>query len=382
LDVQGISIKGNTNCTSIFYARDVARSRFIDINVFEANNATGIGFNLLGVQLNYFESCYCSQNRQAMSFPPNIGCYMAVSSMLLNSTNNTFIRCYMEGGVTAGDMKFGYWLQTADQNTFIGGAAEALRTYGLLISTTSKMNTFIGTGFESASSTADIADAGTNNTFINCYSSKVLSLQGSRGLVQGGYHERIEIISAGNRNTIDSAVVNNWASGSGGLVDAGTGTRSTNVYDIDTASYKTDIKPRFLAYVPASVTNATGNGLASVLSMSEFYDDNNNFVGTTFTAPIAGRYQFCATVSLSALSTAATLGTFEIVTTQKTYINQYGLNPKAGALQTAMTISVVAFMSAGDTAFARVTVAGMAGDTATIIGNGSNLWSTFSGVLV
>jgi hypothetical protein len=302
--------------------------------------------------------------------------------MLLNSTNNTFQRCYMEGGVLAGDMKIGYWLQTADQNTFIGGASEALRTYGVLIGTASKVNTFIGTGFESASATADIADAGTNNSFINCYSSKVTSLQGSRALIQGGYYERIEVLGSGVRNTIDSAVYNNWASGAGGISDAGVGTIARNLYDFDTSAYRTDIKPRFLVYVPASVTNVTGNGATHTVAFSEVFDDNNNFAANTFTAPITGRYQLNATVSLSALSTAATIATLEIVTSNRTFHTELGLNPKAGGLQTQLTLSVVADMDVSDTAIVRVIVAGMAGDTVTLIGNGTTMWSTFSGSLV
>jgi len=377
--VGGFTVKGNTNATSIFYLRDVARGKFFDLNAYEANNAAGIGFNLLGVQLCNFKSIVCSQNRQAMSFPPNVGCYVAVSGMLLNSTNNVFDQCYFEGGVTAGDMKIGMWLQTADQTTVIGGSSEAQRTYGLLIGTASKMNTFIGTGFESASSTADISDGGLNNTLINCYSSKSVLLGGRGATIEGGYFERVEVQAAAVRTKLNNFVYNNWTSGSGGLFDAGTGTVSNNLFDFDTSSYRQDIKSRFFAYVPASVANATGNGLASTLSMTEVYDDNNNFIGTTFTAPITSRYQLNAGVNLSALTVAATLATLEIVTTNRILTQQMGLNPKAGALQASLSVGGVVDMTAGQTAFVRVTVAGMVGDTATILGNATTMWSFFSG---
>lgn len=382
LDVQGFSIKGNANTTSLLYLRDVARSIFKDINVYEAENTAGIGFNFLGVQLNYFESLYCSQDRQVMASPPYNGLYMAVSSMLLNSTNNTFVRCYTEGGVTAGDMKIGIYLQSADQNTFIGGASESLRTYGLIVSTNSKMNTFIGTGFESLSATADITDTGLNTSYINCYSSKSTIFQGTRCLIQGGYYERIQIDAAATRNTIDSPVINNWVSGAGGLFDSGTGTISRNVFDTDTGLYRQNIKPNFLAYAPADVLNQTGNGNQVTVAFAEIFDDNNNFNSNTFTAPITGRYQLNATVSLSVLTVAATLTSLRIVTSNRTYLIQKGLNPKVGGLQDAITLSVIADMDAADTATVTIQVDGMAGNTATVVGNATNMWTTFSGSLV
>lgn len=382
IDVQGISIQGNTNTTSILYLRDVARSRFVDINVYDAENTAGIGFNFLGIQLNYFESLMCSQDRQAMTYPPYIGMQMVVSSMLLNCTNNTFVRCYAEGGVAAGDMKIGFRLYEATQNVFIGGASESLQTYGMTIGPVCSMNTFIGTGFESTSSTADILDGGLGTEFINCYASKSVVLQGSRAKIQNGYYERIEIQSGSIRNTIDSAAINHWATGAGGLFDSGTGTITRNIYDSDLAAYITDIKPRFSAWAPADVLNQTGAGAQVTVGFSEIFDDNNNFSSDTFTAPITGRYQLNAVVSLSALSTAATLTSLRIITSNRTYLTTKGLNPKAGGLQDSISMSVVADMDAGDTATVTIQVDGMAGDTASIIGNASTMWTTFSGMQV
>ena len=382
IDVQGISIKGNTNTTSLLYLRDVARSRFVDINVYDAENTAGIGFNFLGIQLNYFESLMCSQDRQSMTYPPYIGMQMVVSSMLLNCTNNTFVRCYAEGGVAAGDMKIGWRLYEASQNVFMGGASESLQTYGMTIGPLCSMNTFMGTGFESISSTADIVDGGLGTEFINCYASKSVILQGSRAKIQNGYYERIEIQSGSIRNTIDGSSINHWASGAGGLFDSGTGTITRNIYDSDLAAYKTDIKPRFLAFVPSTATNQTGNGAQATLVCNEVYDDNSNFNTSTFTAPITGRYQLNAFVSLDALSTAATFTSLRIITSNRTYLTTKGLNPKAGGLQDSISMSVVADMDAGDTATVTIQVEGMAGNTVSIIGHASTMWTTFSGSLV
>jgi hypothetical protein len=382
IHISGISIKGNANTTSLLYLRDVARSNFKDINVYEANNSTGVGFDFLGIQLNHFEDLYCSQDRQTMLFPPYIGLQLRVSSMLLNSTNNTFVSCYTEGGVAAGDMKIGMRLYEATQNTFIGGASESVQTYGLTIGAISSMNTFIGTGFESISSTADIADGGISNSFINCYSSKSVLLQGTRTLLQGGFFERIQIDAGSVRNKIDSLTINHWASGSGGLFDSGTGTISKNVYDSDTSLYKIDIKPSFLAYADASIANVTGNNNVYQLNLVEAFDDNNNFNEGTFTAPITGRYQLNAVVSLVSLSTSAAIAILEISTTARNYHTENGLNPKTGGLQTQLTLSTVAYMNAGDTAVVKVTVQGMAGNTVTVLGNATTMWTTFSGSLV
>lgn len=279
-------------------------------------------------------------------------------------------------------MKIGFRLYEATQNVFIGGASESLQTYGMTIGPVCSMNTFIGTGFESISSTADILDGGLGTEFINCYASKSVVLQGSRAKIQNGYYERIEIQSGSIRNTIDSAAINHWASGAGGLFDSGTGTITRNIYDSDLAAYITDIKPRFLARAPADVLNQTGAGAQVTIGFSEIFDDNNNFSSDTFTAPITGRYQLNAVVSLSALSTAATLTSLRIITSNRTYLTTKGLNPKAGGLQDSISMSVVADMDAGDTATVTIQVEGMAGDTASIIGNASTMWTTFSGMQV
>ena len=382
IHVSGLTIKGNSSTTSLLYLRDVARSSFIDLNVLEADNVSGVGFDLLGVQLCYFERCMCSQDRQAMTSAPYIGIQFRVSAMLLKCTNNLVNGCYWEGDGSPTGIKIGIRLYEGDQNTFTGGSSESVRTYGVSVGTFSKMNTFIGVGFESANATQDIIDGGVSTKYLNCYASKSMLLQGRNAVIDGGAYERIEVQSGAVRNKVQNCDVNHWATGAGGLVDAGTGTLTHNVYDEDAGEYLQDIAPKFLAFAPADMVNQTGAGTAVTVAFAEVIDDNGNFNSNTFTAPISGRYKFSAGVSLKALSTAATFAALEIVTSNRTYRTEQGLNPKAGALQTAISLAVdVMDMDAGDTAFVRLTVSGMAGDTATIIGNASTLWTTFSGGL-
>lgn len=377
--LQGFTIKGNTNTTANLFLADVARSEFKDINTLDANHSSGYGFVLAGCQLNTFIECMCSQDRQAMTYPPYGGVNIIVSTMLLGSTNNTFISCYFEGSNLITGINVGIRVYEGDQNTFLGGAAEGCYVYGMTVGTLSRMNTFIGVGFESINATADYVDGGVTNQFINCYSSNKVILQGSQANISGGLYENITIQAGAKNNRISNLVYNHWTSGAGGIFDSGTGTETSNLYNEDTTSYTINIKPNFLAYAPADVSNVTGNSTEYTIGFVEAFDDNNNFSSDTFTAPVTSRYALNATVTLKSLSTAATFIILKIKTSNRTYVIQNGLNIKTGAQLTTLSLPVIADMDAGDTAFVTVTVDGMAGDTAAIVGNASNMWTTFSG---
>jgi hypothetical protein len=384
VNISGFTVEGNSNVDRIIVAKALARCQWTDINVREAKSASGIGFVFQGCQLSRFDSLVCSTNRQSMASPPYEAFNIEALSPFGNSSNNTFRNLYAEGnGRVASTIEIGVRISGGDQNTFLGGSPESCGIYGLLVSATCRFNTFIGVGFENLNATgADVGDGGISTKYINCYSSQKFLIQGRSICVDGGYFERIQIDAGSLRNRIDNAVINNWATGAGGLFDSGTGTETNDIYDADLAAFIQNIRPRFLAYVPATVTNQTGNGAQATIGFSEVFDDNNNFASSTFTAPITGRYQFNVYVSLQSLSTAATLTLLRIVTSSRTYLTQKGLNPKTGGLQDAISMSVVAAMSAGDTATVTIQVDGMAGDTVSIIGNASNMWTTFSGSLV
>lgn len=384
LNLKNVTIQGNSSTTNIVNAIAIARCQWNDVNVREANGTAGVGFRFQGVQLSRFEGLMCSQDRQAMTNAPEEGIQIEALSPFGNSSNNTFVNCYFEGaGNVTNTIEVGIRMSGGDQNTFIGGSPESCGTWGLLIASNCRYNTFINVGFENlAADGGDYADGGESTKFINCYSSEKAVFQGRQCTVDGGYYERLQVDPGALRTRISNVTINAWTTGAGGLFDSGTGTQTKSVYDLDAGAFISEIFPRFLANVPSTVTNQTGNGAQATVGFSEIYDDNNNFASNTFTAPVTGRYQLNANVALDALSTAATLVSLRIVTSNRTYLLQKGLNPKAGGLQTAISNSVVVDMDAGDTATVTIQVDGMAGNTVSIIGNASTMWTTFSGHLV
>lgn len=377
MNILGITIEGNSGTTKIIDAQGVARSTW-KINARNAEPTSSIAYHLKGVMLSDLD-LKCSTDYNSMSSVPYEGLRLdegrRVGISVGNSSNNT-IRHYMEG------LSIGTRLTAADQNIFVGGSPESNSVYGLLVNAGCRYNIFIGTGFENPSSTADVADSGIQTQYLNCYSSKKFNIQGRQIKVSGGYFERIEIDPLSARNKLENLTINHWATGAGGIVDNGVGTESKDIYDADLGAFINDIKPRFLAYAPATVTNQTGNGAQATIGFSEVFDDGGNFSTNTFTAPVTGRYQLSTTVSLDSLSTAATLTTLRIVTSNRTYLTQEGINPKAGGLQDSISMVVVADMDAGDTATVTIQVDGMAGNTVSIVGNAATMWTTFSGCKV
>jgi len=79
------------------------------------------------------------------------------------------------------------------------------------------------------------------------------------------------------------------------------------------------LQPAFLVGMSATGTNVTGDGTAYVIPFgSEMFDVGNNFSGTTFTAPVTGKYMFVGLVTLDGLAAAHTLGVLEVVATGDT----------------------------------------------------------------
>lgn len=142
-----------------------------------------------------------------------------------------------------------------------------------------------------------------------------------------------------------------------------------------------DTQPSFLAYRATDTANATGNGATATVNFStEVFDRAANFSGTTFTAPVTGIYGFSASVLLGDLTTAMTSFTLNLVTTARIYQKKIDFTPIAGGV-ISLDISVLADMTAADTAVVQIIASNGAGDTADIKGS-SNLATFFSGQLV
>ena len=140
-------------------------------------------------------------------------------------------------------------------------------------------------------------------------------------------------------------------------------------------------QPAFLAYNSASDLNVTGNGAVATVDFdTEIFDQGSNFAADTFTAPVTGRYRFSTSVFLEGI-VAATNFNLSLVTSNRTIL----LFANTGAYTGDQSVagSVLCDMDAADTAYVTVTVSGMAGNTADIVGAAtSTLYTYFSGELV
>lgn len=107
----------------------------------------------------------------------------------------------------------------------------------------------------------------------------------------------------------------------------------------------------FFAYTAVDQSNVTGDGtLYKVLFASIAFDQNSNYSTSTstFTAPIAGKYMFTAQVNIADAASGNKNELF-IVTTTRTFTKEDW--PSSNLTQ---TMTVIADMSANDTAIVRI----------------------------
>lgn len=141
-------------------------------------------------------------------------------------------------------------------------------------------------------------------------------------------------------------------------------------------------KPAFLAFRNAVDPNKTGAGLNPLVAFNAtVFDTDTNFSASVFTAPVTGKYRFSAGIRVSNLTVAMTNQQVQISTTARSYVSSQDLLPIAGG-SLSLGISVTADMTAGDTAGVNIQFSGGAGNTATIFGDATTLYTFFSGELV
>ena len=267
INLSGFTVEGNVNTSIIINARLMARSFWNDINVREADPVAGIGFQFDGCQLSNFNYLMCSQDRNSMVNPPLEAFNINAVNPQGNSTNNVWTNLYAEGlwPASANTINIGVRITGGDQNVFIGGSPESCKTYGTLVGSLSKFNTFIGVGWENLDAiSGDVNDAGTSSRYINCYASENFIIQGRSCVVQGGYFERIQIDNTATRTRVQDVTINNWNTGSGGFVDNGISSFYSNIFDIDTNTF---------VYLRADRTN-----IATTASPTSWSNDRGQFV--------------------------------------------------------------------------------------------------------
>jgi hypothetical protein len=139
--------------------------------------------------------------------------------------------------------------------------------------------------------------------------------------------------------------------------------------------------PAFLAILESNDNNVTGDGalytMGTNVALTKIYDQTSSFnTNGTFTAPVTGKYFLHTQLIIGSCTTAFTFSTY-IVTSSRTYQTQF--ERTASSHNGFGNNSIVALMTAGDTAIVQVSSGGESGNTNGLDGSGSCL---FTGYLV
>ena len=167
-------------------------------------------------------------------------------------------------------------------------------------------------------------------------------------------------------------------------VSASSALGTTDTFIITTSGVVTfPLNSCFLAYLPSTDANVTGNGasysLGSVTALTEIFDLHGDFnTNGTFTAPITGRYDLRSFIYVSD-TTIATSFVVTLTTSNRSYSSTF--SRAALAADQSSIISVIADMDTNDTATVAVVANGEAGNTDDVSG-GTPLLTYFCGSLV
>jgi hypothetical protein len=249
ITVENLTIEGNPAITDLLFTENASHLVVRNVNLREANAATGTALKLNWTVASVFESVTCSINEQPMTSKPYTGIHIGKSpSRNLRSTCNTFINPIIEG-LTG----IGIRIADGDQNTFVGGTSEAIGIHGVVVAPGCRFNSFTGLGFE-GNGTDDLMDQGEFTKLINCYSAKKLhfAVGSLNAEVSGGLHERIQTDAGARRTRIEKLTVNYWNTSAGGVFDNGADSTIRDIFDHDTSQFITLPKPRTGITVGAS----------------------------------------------------------------------------------------------------------------------------------
>jgi hypothetical protein len=192
--IENLLIIGGPNVTHGCYLSGVVRSAIRDIEVRECFS---YAFNIRWGVSNLYENLkYSAAGESTIA---NTGVYLTNAGPGLYTADCTFINCVSEDFAGTGVN-----LHDASGNVFIGGTFEACEN-GLVVGTTSRLNTFTNVWFEQ-NTIKDVEVAGNTNTFINCNfistgsSGCVIVSTGSGNSFVGGYFV-IADLQASSANT-------------------------------------------------------------------------------------------------------------------------------------------------------------------------------------
>lgn len=257
ITVENLTIEGNAGITDLLFTENASHLVIRNVNLREANSATGTALKLLWTVASVFESVTCSVNEQPMTNRPYTGIHIGKSpSRNLRSTCNTFINPIIEG-LTG----IGIRIADGDQNTFVGGTSEAIGIHGVVVAPGSRFNSFSGLGFE-GNGTDDVMDQGQFTKLINCYSARKLhfAVGSLNAEVSGGLHERIQTDAGARHTRIEKLTVNYWDTSAGGVYDSGEDSTIRDIFDHDANQFLYVKKPRAGIAVGAAPFTYTNSG--------------------------------------------------------------------------------------------------------------------------
>jgi hypothetical protein len=145
------------------------------------------------------------------------------------------------------------------------------------------------------------------------------------------------------------------------------------------------LQSAFLTIVNTTIANVTGNDTEYTIAWdTEIFDQNNDLSGSTFTAPVTGRYYFESGVLGGGIALAMNNSGFSITTSNRTYYMQVncGNSRVAATGNFSFYTTVLGDMDTGDTAVVKLNVIG-GGQVVDVLGSGSSatVYSWFSGNL-
>ncbi len=190
-----------------------------------------------------------------------------------------------------------------------------------------------------------------------------------------------QVVSS-NTNAIAGAGTLNLAQALFTGTSSGISTSTVASFYTNLGKWKASGQPAFLAYLPSTELNKTGNGttftLGSVTALTEVFDQGSDFnTNGTFTAPVTGRYM----LAMGCYLTGCTINTITILTlaaSNRSFQERFGHPPTS--TDNGGSISALVDMDAGDVCTATVIGFGEAADTDDVVGSSSAL-SYFSGFL-
>jgi hypothetical protein len=122
-------------------------------------------------------------------------------------------------------------------------------------------------------------------------------------------------------------------------------------------------QPLVLAFMSTTQSDVTGDGTIFSLTgaiWTEVFDQNDDFVDGTFTAPVTGRYLLCGTIQISGHLVGHTVNYSQFVASNRTSVMVYGHPYNAGGsnVHFKRSFSMIMDMDASDTVYMQTETSG------------------------